>query len=174
TSACMAGPLSRHILRKEFDKAEDWLQFLNTTFKDNFYIELQRHGYDENDDFDNDKLIVNTSLERDDSGEETIDDINQQKFSNIKLREFASKYKIPLVATTDAHYLNKEDKDVQSVLFSIKDGKLLTDSGCRKGYEGTYILSPEEMQKKFSDEKSPIENTLKIADQIEKIGRAHV
>lgn len=170
TSACMAGPLSRHILRKEFDKAEDWLQFLNTTFKDNFYIELQRHGYDENDDFDNDKLIVNTSLERDDSGEETIDDINQQKFSNIKLRELAAKYKIPLVATTDAHYLNKEDKDVQSVLFSIKDGKLLSDYGCRKGYEGTYILSLDEMYKKFADEKSAVENTLRVADQIESFG----
>src|SRR5260221_5477694 len=44
TSACMAGPLSRHILRKEFDLAEDWLNFLKSTFKENFFIELQRHG----------------------------------------------------------------------------------------------------------------------------------
>lgn len=171
TSACMAGPLSKHILRNELDKAEDWLKFLKLTFKDNFYIELQRHGFDGSDDLNGTSYLADiSSLNKDEVAEEAIDDVNQQKYCNIKLREFAEKYKVPLVATTDAHYLNKDDKNVQSVLFSIKDGTLLSDTECRKGYEGTYLLSPDEMFTKFADEKSAVENTMMIADQIEPFG----
>ncbi len=173
TSACMAGPISRHILRREYDKATDWLQFLKKTYNDNFFIELQRHGYDESDSFEgtSELEIVDTL---DSSGsEESIDNINLQKFSNIKLREFAAEYKIPLVATTDAHYLKKEDKEVQTVLFAVKDGKMLSDDDCRTGYEGTYLLSPEEMEKKFSDCKEAIDNTQRIDEQIESFSIAY-
>jgi len=167
TSACMAGPISRHILKNQLDKAEEWLNFLSITFKNNFFIELQRHGYDGNDLIDPKYDRFNNSLERDDSAEETIDDMNQQKASNIKLKELAHKYKLPLIATTDAHYLKKEDKDVQTVLFCIKDGKLLSDEKRREGYEGTYILSPNEMEIKFADEKSAIENTMRVSEMVE-------
>ncbi len=168
TSACMAGPLSRHILRREYDKAEDWLKFLKGTFNDNFYIELQRHGFDSSDEFTGGftESLIHDTLDSS-SGEESIDNINLQKFSNIKLREFADKYKIPLVATTDAHYLKKEDKDVQTVLFAVKDGKLIDEPDCRHGYEGTYLLSPEEMEVKFSDCKEALDNTQRIDEQIE-------
>ncbi len=168
TSACMAGPLSRHILRGEDDKALSWLKFLKGNFKDNFYIELQRHGFDGNDDLTKDERSrLNSDLDDGGSGEESIDDYVQQKFTNQKLREFADEFKIPLVATTDAHYLDREDKDVQTVLFAIKDGRLLTDDKCRKGYEGTYITTPDEMKVKFSDVIEAVDNTMKINEQIE-------
>lgn len=168
TSACMAGPLSRHILRREYDQAEDWLKFLKGTFKENFYIELQRHGFDQSDAFSDgfSESSIHDTLDSS-SGEESIDNINLQKFSNIKLKEFAEKYKIPLIATTDAHYLNKEDKEVQTVLFAVKDGKLIDEPDCRHGYEGTYLLSPEEMDFKFSDCKEAIDNTQRVDEQIE-------
>src|SRR5690606_32473483 len=76
-------------------------------------------------------------------------------------------YKIPLVATTDAHYLNKEDKDVQKILFCIKDGLRIDDEKARNGYIGTYIKSNEEMCNAFSDDLTPLENTLKINEKIE-------
>lgn len=170
TSACMAGPLSRHILRKEFDKATDWLNFLKSTFGQDFYLELQRHGFDGSDELDVNEYLVKSASEQDESSEESIDDSSQQKFTNLKLREYAEKYKLPLVATTDAHYLNKEDKEVQTVLFAIKDGKLITDDTCRKGYEGTYIMSPDEMKTKFSDIPEAVDNTMVIADKIEHYG----
>ncbi len=168
TSACMAGPLSRHILKRQNDKAEDWLMFLKNTFKENFFIEIQRHGYDGSDNMDfSTNQAVSSSLGSDDGSEESIDDVNQQKFSNIKLREFAEKFKVPLVATTDAHYLTKEDKDVQAVLFAIKDGRQLDDDKCRKGYEGTYVAKPEEMNIKFADVKEAVENTQRIDEMVE-------
>ncbi|MEO6729388.1 MAG: DNA polymerase III subunit alpha, partial [Candidatus Dojkabacteria bacterium] len=169
TSACMAGPLSRNILRGDIPKAEDWLQFLQGTFKDDFFIELQRHGYDMSDSLPSDYILRTNDEE---GSEESIDNLNQQKYSNTILRELAAKYKVPLVATTDAHYLKKEDKEVQTMLFAIKDGKLLSDDDCRTGYEGTYILSPEEMEKKFGDEKSALENTERIDQSIEEFSPA--
>lgn len=164
TSACMAGPLSRHILKGQNDKANDWLKFLKKIYKDNFYIELQRHGYNGSD-----SLPSNFSLNdlEDKSGEESIDNSNQQKYANKLLIEFAKDNKIDLVATSDAHYLKEEDRDVQTILFAVKDGKVLNVDECRTGYVGTYILSPEEMKEKFSDLPEVLENTQKIDEQID-------
>lgn len=169
TSACIGGPICRHILRNEFDKAEDWLQFLHHTYKEDFYLEVQRLNYDHSDAYDKDSQSHDLNDDSQ-SAEETLDDVILQKIANTKLREYSEKYKLPLVATSDAHYLREEDKDVQSVLFCIKDGTLLTDKGVRKGYGGTYITSPEDMRKKFDDDLSPVENTLEIADKVEKFG----
>lgn len=169
TSACMAGPLSRHILRNEIDKSVDWLKFLKGTFKENFFIEVQRHGFDGNDELPVDFALSGLD---DSSGEESIDSQNEQKYSNQKLLQLADDYKIDVVATTDAHYLKAEDRDVQTILFAVKDGKLISDDNCRTGYVGTYILSPEEMQEKFKDIPYVLENTQKIDEQIEDVNIA--
>lgn len=159
TSACLAGPLSRHILRDEFAKAEDWLKFLHNTFKEDFYLELQRNGFGGEDKFD-DGLIKKYD-------EETLRMIEDQIKVNKQLREYSYKYKIPLVATTDAHYLNQEDKDVQTILFCIKDGSKLIDRNKRTGYLDTYIKSQDEMYQHFSDNNEPLANTLEITDKIQ-------
>lgn len=166
TSACLGSPINRHILRGEFDKAEDWIKFLHSVFKDDFYLELQRLNFSGSDAFDQ-SIKPHDISDDNPSMEEVIDDTALQKICNTKLREYADKYNIALIATTDAHYLTKEDKEVQTVLFCIKDGTLFNDEKGRKGYEGTYILSPEEMKEKFSDDKTPLENTMKIAEKVE-------
>lgn len=168
TSACMAGPISKNLLRGRKDTAIDWLKFLKDTYKENFYIELQRHGFDGNDSMNSlEKENLNSILLKEENTEEAIDNKVEQKYTNLILREFAEEYKIPLVATTDAHYLNEKDREVQSVLFCIKDGKLLTDDDCRTGYEGTYILSPEQMEAKFADIPQAIENTFVLSEGVE-------
>lgn len=168
TSACMAGPISKNILRGKKDDAVNWLKFLKDTYKENFFIELQRHGYDGNDEMNSlEKDNLESILLKESGSDEGIDNKIEQKYSNLILREFAEEFKVPLVATTDAHYLNKEDKDVQTILFCVKDGKLLSDDDCRTGYEGTYILSTEEMQNKFIDIPEAIENTTMISGMVE-------
>lgn len=169
TSACLAGPISRHILKNEFEQAEEWLQFLKNCFKDSFYLEIQRHGFDGSDNIKpTGGSLSQIELESEtELNEESIDNMSAQIKVNTKLREYADKYNLPLVATTDAHYLKKEDKEIQSILFCIKDGTLLGQEGIRKGYDGTYILSPEELNLKFKDVPEALENTLKISEQIE-------
>lgn len=159
TSACLAGPISRHIVRDEYEKAEDWLKFLHNTYKDDFYLELQRNGFKGKEE-DNLQFITQYDPE-------TLQMLKEQFKVNLKLKEYSDQFNIPLIATTDAHYLNKEDKDVQTILFSIKDGTTFNDPDKREGYLDTYLKTPEEMHAHFPDDTTPLINTMKIAEKIE-------
>ena len=159
TSACMGSPLGSNIVAGKEKKAIEWLKFFKETFKDDFYIELQRHysvGTDEIDERELKKYDF-----------ETADYIKKQAHLNKTLIKYAREYDIPLIATTDAHYLNEEDAFTQEVLFAIKDGKQLEDPTRRKSYAGTYIKTPEQMMIDFLDLPEAIENTVKIAEKIE-------
>lgn len=159
TSACPAGPLGRHIIRDEPDKAEEWLKTLHSIYKEDFYLEVQRHGYEGGDDLsDLDTTQYNT---------EQLNFMKEQVKINIQLKEWAKKYNIPLVATTDAHYLTADDETTQEVLFAIKDGKKIDDPDRRHAYKHTYIKPAEEMARIYSDIPEVLENTQKIADKVE-------
>lgn len=161
TSACLASPISRHILRGQEKQAEEWLQKLHSIFKDDFYLELQRHVHAGKDEF-KESFIKQYD-------EDTVDLIKKQIVVNKKIREYSEKYNIPLIATTDAHYLEENDKDVQGVLFCIKDGLMINDPRARQGYAGTYIKTPEEMYEVYADDTTPLENTMIINEKIEKV-----
>lgn len=161
TSACLASPINRHILKGQEDVALDWLKKLHAIFKDDFYLELQRHAHSGKDEF-NEEFVKQYD-------EDTVSLIKKQIKVNLKLRAYSEQYRIPLIATTDAHYLDNDDIDVQGVLFCIKDGLMLNDTRSRKGYPGTYIKTPDEMHEMFSDDTTPLTNTMVIADKIEKI-----
>ncbi len=57
---------------------------------------------------------------------------------------------LPLVATSDAHYVRREDAVAQDVLLCINTGKFRTDTN-RMRMEGDqfYLRSPEEMYAAF-------------------------
>lgn len=159
TSACLAGPISRHILRGQEATAIEWLEFFKNTFKDNFFLEVQRNGFNVDDITKVDLRGIHPEYR------ETIE--HQIKVNN-KLREYADKYKLPLLATTDAHFLNKEDNETQEILFAIKDGKRLDDDERRIGYLDTYVKTQEEMKTGFSDLPEALENSMKISEMVEK------
>ena len=71
---------------------------------------------------------------------------------------------IPLVATNDAHYVNRNDAVMQKVLVCIQIGKTL-DEPNGMGFVGNeyYLKSTEEMQALFPDMPEAITNTAKIA-----------
>jgi|688.fasta_scaffold03899_22 DNA polymerase-3 subunit alpha len=157
TSACPASPVGRHIIRGETAKAKEWLEYLHKVFKDDFYLELQRHGLLPNDEVPKD---VNTA-------EVDVEFLKEQAKINKQLIAWSKEYNIPLIATTDSHYLNNEDCYTQEVLFAVKDGKTINDPDRRKGYRHTYIKTPEEMHQVFNDVEEVLENTQKLADKIE-------
>ncbi len=159
TSACSASPLGKHFERGELDKAKDWLEFLHNTFKNDFYLELQRHGLLPNDELpDNAEGIYN---------DEQYEFLKFQSRLNKQLIEWSKEYNISLIASTDAHYLDAEDEFTQEVVFAIKDGKTLDDPTRRLPYKHTYIKTPEEMFEAFSDIPEVLENTQKLADTVE-------
>ncbi|MCD4756418.1 DNA polymerase III subunit alpha [bacterium] len=137
-SACLAGPISRPLLNNQPAEALNTAKKYAEVFKDNFYIEIQRNGMEE------------------------------QKGVNEGLLKIAKELKLPIVATCDSHYINKEDAEIQEVLWCINDGKEWDDPTRRTMPTNEfYVKTPEEMELLFEDFPQAIENTQKIVDSIE-------
>ncbi len=137
-SGCLAGPVAKPLLEGTYDQALGAAKKYSEIFKDSFFIEIQRNGMEEQEQ-------VNPSL--------------------IKIAE---ELNLPLVATCDAHYLDKEDAYIQEILWCINDGKSWEDPSRRKMETNEfYVKTPEEMEELFKDIPAAIENTQKIVDEIE-------
>jgi len=135
-SACLAGYIPQKILDGNIDDAVNHALKMKSVFGDDYYFELQRHGIDE------------------------------QEIVNEKLVELSKKLNIPLVATNDAHYIDKDDAQTQAVLMCIQTQTTLSD-GRHKGFEQDefYLKTPEEMSRLFGDVPEALKNTLEIAEK---------
>lgn len=135
-SACIAGDIPRYILNNEFDKAEELIEFMVDTFHDDFYLEIQNHFLEE------------------------------ERIVNAKLREYAKKYNIKLVATNDVHYLYREDSLTQDVLMCVQMGKTLDDPN-RLKFTGDefYLKTYDEMAQVFPNDLEALDTTLEIAEK---------
>ena len=136
-SACIAGEIPRALIQDQPDKADALVaEYIGIFGKDNFFIELQRHGLPE-----------------------------EEKASEGLIR-LAKKYGVGLVVTNDSHYTHKEDASFHDVLLCIQTGKTLDDPGrMRFQNDEFYLKSPEEMAKLFPEYPEAMENTLRIAER---------
>lgn len=135
-SACLAGEIPRAILDNNYEKAKELALYYNNLFgQDNFYLEMQMNGI-------NEQVIVNQNI--------------------IKL---SRELNIPIVATNDAHYLTRDDYYAHEVLLCIQTGKKMSDDDRMTfSTNEFYLKSPEEMIEKFHNFPVAIENTNKIAE----------
>ena len=135
-SACLAGEIPQALLAGDYEKAKAVALYFNDLFgQGNFYIEIQDHGIDA-----------------------------QQQILPLLIR-LARETGIPLVATNDAHYLRKEDSKMQSILICIQTGKTVQDADKLEfETDEFYLKSTEEMYDLFSIAPDACENTVKIAD----------
>ncbi|MDR1174795.1 MAG: DNA polymerase III subunit alpha [Treponema sp.] len=141
-SACLKGEIPRLIAKGRLQEAEKRARRLAEIFgrdekgMPNFYLELQDHG------------------------------IPLQKQVNSGIVELARKTGIPLVATNDIHYLNREDNAAHDVLLCIGEGRLRTDER-RKRYHGDqfYFKTGDEMAALFPDYPEAVSNTIRIAER---------
>ncbi len=134
-SACLAGEVPRALVRNNYDEAKKIaLRYREIFGANNFFLELQNHGIDE---------------------EERITPYL------IKLSEECG---VPLVATNDCHYINKEDSRLHHVLLCIQTAHTIQDK-IPLGFptDEFYLKSEEEMLSLFP--KEAVENTQKIADR---------
>ena len=136
-SACLAGEIPQALLRGNYDKAKEIALFYQKTFgKDNFFIELQDHG------------------------------IEEQKRTNPDLIRIANEIGAGLVVTNDSHYLNQDDAFAQDILLCIQTKALLADEKrMRFEGDQFYFKSEAEMRKLFPELPEAYENTQKIADR---------
>jgi len=136
-SACLAGDIQKFILQGQYKKAKELALYMNKVMgQDNFYLELQDHG------------------------------IKEQEQVNKDLIKISKETGIPLVATNDCHYTEKDDAKAHDVLLCIQTGKVLEDRD-RMKFTGDefYFKSPKAMKELFSYVPEAIENTAKIAEK---------
>ena len=135
-SACLAGDIPQLILKRQYDEAEKLVVWFKTLFKEDFYLELQNHGLEE-------QIIVNE-----------------------KLREYAKKFNIKTVATNDAHYIYKEDSEMQDVLMCVQMGKTLDDPDRMKFPNSEfYIKTYDQMAEVFPNDLDALDTTNEIAEK---------
>ncbi len=136
-SGCLAGEVSQALLRNDYEEALKIAEWYSKTFgKDNYYLEIQNHG------------------------------LSEQEQIIPELIRLSKETGIPLAATNDAHYVEKEDSRMQQVLICIQTNHILgEDTGLEFGTQEFYLKSEEEMLAAFPDCPEAVENTAKIAER---------
>ena len=83
---------------------------------------------------------------------------------NQGLQRLARETGLPLVVTNDAHYLRREDADMQDVLLCIQTGKTVDDlNRMRFETQEFYLKSEQELRQLFPGCDEAFDNTVKIA-----------
>ena len=125
-------------------QAEEAFEWWHNVFGEDFYVQLMRHGLEEEDHL------------------------------NEVLLRFAKKHNVKVFAANDVFYLDKENSQAHEILLCIKDGKVMSDEkgrGRRFRYalpnDEYYFKSQEQMKTLFSDVPEAIENIHEIIGKIE-------
>ncbi|MFQ6069364.1 MAG: DNA polymerase III subunit alpha [Candidatus Aminicenantales bacterium] len=136
-SACLKGEINHNLLRGREEEAKQVaLEYAALFPEGDFYIELQDNG------------------------------LPEQKKINPLLVELAQELKLPLVATSDTHYLTREDAKTHDILLCIQTNKKVSDQDrIRFSSDEFYFRSPQEMIEIFKDVPEAIKNTARIASQ---------
>lgn len=135
-SACLAGHIPQAIMKRQYDEADRLALWFKNLFGDDFYLEIQDHG------------------------------IPEEKEVLVKLTEMSERLGIPLVATNDVHYLNKEDSELQDVLMCVQMGKTIDDPDRMKfDTNEFYLKTYEEMEEALPGYTEALERTKEISDK---------
>ena len=87
---------------------------------------------------------------------------------NKVLFEFAKEYDVDVVATSDVHYVNKEDAKIHDIMLCLQTNKLLSDEDRMKMTPQSFFLhSPQQISDMFPDHPEVLTNTMKIAERCE-------
>lgn len=135
-SACLAGEIPQRLLNGDYIGAKSKAEFYRDLFgKENFYIELQDHGIDE------------------------------QKQIIPKLVKIADEIGVDIVATNDSHYIEKSDSKIHNILLCIQTNRTVNDNNRMEFQTDEFYLKTEdEMRELFKAYPQAIDNTQKIAD----------
>jgi len=135
TSSCLAGEIPDALLKNDYERARRLLEeYLDIFGRENFYIELQDHG------------------------------LPEQRKVNEGLLKLAEQYRLPLLATNDAHYLTREDAEMHDVLLCVQTGSTLDKPDRLKfGTQEFYVKSAQEMAQLFPEYPAALANTLEVA-----------
>ena len=136
-SACLAGEIPRAIMNDDYDKARDTaLWYKNVFGENNYFLEMQDHG------------------------------IAEQQKVNSYIQKLSRETGIPLVATNDVHYIEKDDSFMHKVLLCVQTGSKIGDkNNLEFQTEEFYLKTEDEMLSLFKNTPEAVWNTQTIADR---------
>ena len=135
-SGCVAGEIPQKILQGDYEGAKARAIELQKLFGEDFYLEIQDHGLDE------------------------------EKRASQGLISIHKETGIPLVLTNDAHYIEREDAYYQDVLMCIQMGKTVDDPNrMRFDSKELYLKDEGEMAELFPEYPEAMANTVEIASR---------
>jgi len=151
-SGCASGELSRAFLSgsnesQNLQNALEIAKWYRNLFGERYFIEIQNNG------------------------------LSIQQDAMTGCVEVARQLDIPLVATSDIHYVTREDAEAQDVLLCVNTGKFRTDTNrMRMGSDEFYLRSPDEMYAAFPENEEAVARSQEIADSTElelELGKRH-
>ncbi len=144
-SGCVSGEFSQAILNAGGNGVEEYLQeaekvaaWFARLFGDRYFIEIMNNG------------------------------VEMQQIALQGSVELANRMGLPLVATSDCHYVDRDDAEAQDVMLCINTGKFRTDQR-RLKMEGNefYLRSPDEMYARFPKLEQAVARSQEIADSVD-------
>ncbi len=137
-SSCMQGAIPQAILDRKDDEAVELIKWYRDLFGQDFYLELMRHGIEEED------ILVPA------------------------LSQFAVDFDLKVVATNDAHYLKREHASAHDILLCVgTQAKRDDPSRLRFATPEFYLKSEAEMRALFSDLPDAVDMTVEIAGKVD-------
>jgi DNA polymerase III subunit alpha len=152
TTCCLGALVPQLILKKGEAEAENEFKWWLNIFQKDYYVELQRHG------------------------------IQEQEKVNKVLLKFAKKYNVTIIASNDSHYVNEKDSNAHDILLCINTGEKqatpklsefadddITIKNKRFAFPNNqfYLKNTSEMTTTFDDLQHALDNTNEIVDKIE-------
>lgn len=143
-SGNLGGEIPNKLLNVGYTQAEEALVWWKDMFGQDLYLEIMRHGQE-----DEDRV-------------------------NVDILSLAKKHDVKLIATNNTYYIDKTNAHAHDILLCVKDGeKLSTPVGKGRGFrfgfpnQEYYFKSAEEMKKLFEDVPHAIINIQEIIDKVE-------
>lgn len=136
-SACVEGEVPSLVLSGKIDEAEKSAREYEAILgKGNFFLELQHHPKFPN-----------------------------QKIANDGVIEISKRTGIPLVATTDMHYVHLADAPIQDILLCVQTNRKVSEQNRMNLMDfELFMRSPERMAEDFADVPEAIANTMRVAE----------
>lgn len=158
-SGCPSSEFIRTLDEFGLEKAQEVAKSYLEIFEEgNFYFELQKHPYE-----DSALRSVDENIKKD---MQNMERLQYLTFDGTK--ELSKKLGIPVVATNDFHYIEKEDAQAQDILLCVQTGKFVTDTDRLRMIDcpDYYVKSVEEMEEDFKELPEALESTVRIASEV--------
>ena len=152
TTCCLGAMVPQTIMRKGEAEGENEFKWWLNIFQEDYYVELQRHGMEE-----------------------------QEKVNKVLLK-FAKKYNVKVIASNDSHYVDQKDFNAHDILLCINTGEKVSTPAAREFTDDDanfknrrfafpndqfFFKTTAEMTEAFHDLQEAIDNTNEIVDKVE-------